>query len=159
MIPPAVEKWLTDHSGRRMRLASNDAQTLDYWFVEAKNPKSLFGIITQESGDNCNVWISVSNEDNDPEQVVKALDAACAPPRVYVILVHHRQGINLCVGQTSEDAYDQLHDYVLQYWNETDENVDEIPRDRDQAIKVYFDLVQGDMGTGEWYEDRGYSGL
>lgn len=65
---------------------------------------------------------------------------------VWVLSIHHRHGTNLYANLTEDGAKNELLGYVEENWHEIAERTDnstEIPTDRDEAIKIYFEL-QGD---------------
>jgi hypothetical protein len=63
---------------------------------------------------------------------------------VVVLVIEHRHDRNIHVHETEARAYDELYDFVKDYWNEMPEAIGEIPEDRDLAIRIYFEEKDGE---------------
>jgi hypothetical protein len=73
--------------------------------------------------------------------------AAPKDRKVHVLIVSHRHDKDYHVTETEELAYQLLHAYVKEWWNDGAETP-EMPKKRDRAIEMYFDKVRED----EYYE-------
>src|ERR1017187_1356209 len=63
---------------------------------------------------------------------------------VQVLMVEHRHGTNTSVHRTEEAARDELHGYVVMWWEQEMED-QVMPEDRDEAIKAYFEAQEGEF--------------
>jgi hypothetical protein len=63
---------------------------------------------------------------------------------VLVLIIEHRNGHNIHVCESEDRAYDELYDFVKDYWYEMPKAIGAIPEDRDLAIQIYFEQKVGE---------------
>jgi len=84
-------------------------------------------------------------------------------PTVWILTVGHKHGEDTSVHSTEAFAYDALHDYVVEWWDEIEEHVkvpDDwydspdgdiyIPDDHRAAINLYFEIQREHKDCQEW---------
>lgn len=77
--------------------------------------------------------------------------------QVWVLNINHKHGNDISVHSTEEKMKDVLYNYVVQYWSDWMEDSDGKPIDidkykRDEAIERYFDFLNEQIFSEEWYE-------
>lgn len=60
---------------------------------------------------------------------------------VWVVSVYHRHGVNVYVASTEELAWDELHRYVEDNWEDELDDTP-MPEGRDDASVAYFEMVE-----------------
>ena len=62
--------------------------------------------------------------------------------KLYTAAIDHEHGVNSYVSLTESDLKDQIKDYVSEWWADEIEDED-MPKDRDIAISLYFEAIAG----------------
>lgn len=63
-----------------------------------------------------------------------------APPKLWLLIIEHRHGIDGSIHRTKDDAESNLLAWVEQFWHQDGPNGD-MPDLPDEAIKAYFDFA------------------
>lgn len=70
---------------------------------------------------------------------------------VFVLVIEHRHGFDVTAHRTQDGALDTVHGYVAQWWDQeiNGGRADKtpMPADRDEAIRDYFEMVEGEWHT------------
>ena len=64
--------------------------------------------------------------------------------QITTLIIEHRNGRNVYVCESEDEAIAQLHSFVGEYWNEMPEDFGKIPTNRQKAIEAYFEEKCGD---------------
>jgi hypothetical protein len=71
-------------------------------------------------------------------------------PEVYVVVIHHKAGVDVLLGKTEAAGRFALAQWAADWWKrEMGERP--MPEDREERIKEYFDH-QASLYKGEWFE-------
>jgi len=62
---------------------------------------------------------------------------------IIVLIIEYRNGRNVYVCESQDEATAQLYSFVEEYWNEMPEDFGRIPMNRQEAIKAYFEEKDG----------------
>jgi hypothetical protein len=65
---------------------------------------------------------------------------------VIILVINHKHGTDYGLYFSGQRAWDALHDYVVEFWEE--DEMGPIPEDQQTAIDEYFEYHLGN----EWYD-------
>ena len=96
----------------------------------------------------------ISPDDEDHEDIINALEETTLirdNQKVFTAIISHRHGYEVFVSLTEEGLRKQVFDYVSQWWGEWEELPEDIPKENNEAIDLYFE-VQNEYYGCEWLE-------